>query len=210
MKKKIYLIGIFLILILGYFQIKNLVHQKSLVACIAQLEKLSKESNLYLSSDIEPFHLFPVNEKNGYRSTLFGYKDKKGKIILPATFTQAQPFTEGKAGVADRNWWWGFIDSNGQLAIPYQFQHVSPFFGGVAAFSGIKGDETRQGFIDKSGNVIITLEDNGGSFTNDFYGFKNGYIKSSRIPWDPFGLHGNPHPRENIIVDCTGKVTEVK
>jgi WG containing repeat len=210
MKKRIYLIGISVAFILIYFQIKNLAYQKSLTACIAQLEKLAKESKLNHTSDIEPFQLFPVNEKNGYRSTVFGYKDKKGKIVLPATFTQAWPFSEGKAAIADRNWYWGFINPNGQIVIPYQFQRVSSFYGGVAAFSGIKGDKDKDGFIDKNGKILITLEDNGGYFADDFYGFKNGYIESSRLTWDPLELHGNPHPRVNISVDCTGKITEMK
>lgn len=210
--KRIYLIVIviFLALTLAYFRAKKLNHQGSFNNCVAQLKQLEKESDSNPRHIINPFQLFPVNAENMYRPTVFGYKDRHGKIVLPASFTQARRFFEGKAAVADKNWYWGFIDSKGQLTIPYKFTGVSDFYGGVAAFAGIKGDYSKQGFIDKNGKIIIVLNGNGGDFANDFSGFKNGRITSSRWAWDPLGLHGNPHPRVNVLIDCTGEVSEVK
>lgn len=204
--KPMYLLSIVIVITLVLLQARGLVHQRALTACIAQLEQIAQEADLNPEFEIEPFHLFPVNAENGYRPTVFGYKDREGTIVLPATFTQARSFREGKAAVADKNWYWGFIDPKGQLAIPYQFGHVSDFYGGVAAFYGIRGDKSKQGFIDKNGKIIILLKDNGGSFTTNFYGFKTGYTQSSRRRWDPLGLHGNPHPRVSLSIDCTGQV----
>lgn len=193
---------------LAGLQIKRLVHQRSLSACIAHLERLANEADRNPNPVIEPFQAFPVNAENGYRPTIFGYKDQEGKAILPETFTQAEPFREGKAAVANKNWAWGFINPEGQLVIPYQFGSISSFYGGVAAFSGIDGEKSKEGFIDKNGTVIILLKSDGGSFISNFLGFKDGYIQSNRLAWAPF--HGNPRPTENISIDCTGKVTEIK
>ncbi|PSR14869.1 hypothetical protein C8255_23620 [filamentous cyanobacterium CCP3] len=193
---------------LAGLQIKRLVHQRALSACIAQLERLANEADRNPNPVIEPFQAFPVNAKNGYRPTVFGYKDQEGKTILPETFIQAKSFREGKAAVANRNWAWGFIDPEGQLVIPYRFGSVSNFYDGVAAFSGIDGKKPKQGFIDKNGTVIILLKSDGGSFVSNFLGFKHGYIQSTRFAWAPF--HGNPHPTVSISIDCTGRVTERK
>jgi hypothetical protein len=211
--KRRYLIAIavpiFLVLTLVYFKAKKFTHQGSLNECIAKLKQLEKESDSNPPDVMSPFQLFSVNAENNYRTTVFGYKNWKGKVVLPASFTQARRFFEGKAAVADKNWYWGFINSEGQLTIPYKFAGVSDFHGGVAAFTGIKGDDSRAGFIDKDGRIIILLNDYGGSFATDFSGFGNGYIRSSRWAWNP--LHeGNPHPRESILIDCTGEVSKVK
>ncbi|MFM2312712.1 MAG: hypothetical protein RLZZ04_1988 [Cyanobacteriota bacterium] len=211
--KRIYLIvvAIFLTLAAAYFRAKKLHHQIFFNDCVAKLQKLERESDSNPRYIINPFQLFPVNAENMYRPTVFGYKDRHGKIVLHASFTQARRFFEGKAAVADKNWYWGFIDSKGQLTIPYKFTGVSDFHGGVAAFTGIKGDYSKQGFIDKNGKIIIVLNGNGGDFATDFSGFKNGRITSSRPAWDPLGLHdGNPHPYVRVLIDCTGEVSEVK
>jgi hypothetical protein len=209
--KRILLIAIPILLVSALFDFhsKKLTHMSSLNECIAKLKQLEKESDSNPPDVMSPFQLFPVNAENNYRPTVFGYKDRKGKVVLPASFTQAKHFFEGKAAVADNDWYWGFIDSEGQLTIPYKFAGVSDFHGGVAAFIGIKGDDSKAGFIDKDGRIIILLDDHGGYFATDFSGFRNGYMRSSRRAWNPFH-DGNPHPSESILIDCTGKVSKVK
>ncbi len=212
LNKSRYLIAIFLVIAasatFGYSQIKDAIHHGDLSQCITNLKKLEKEVNSNPKSVMIPFQVFPVNEKNRYKPTMFGYKDSKGHIVMPATFTQARDFSESKAAVADKNWYWGFIDLKGQLTIPYQFSYVSDYYGGVAAFVSIRGDKDKSGFIDQNGKIVVTLDDNGGYFASDFYGFENGYVKSSRWAWDPLGMNGNPHPTVSISIDCTGRVVE--
>ncbi|MBE9158121.1 WG repeat-containing protein [Nodosilinea sp. LEGE 06152] len=193
---------------LAGLQIKALVHQRALSACIAHLERLANEADSNPNPVVEPFQALPVNIENEYRPTTFGYKNREGEAILPETFTQARAFMEGKAAVANRNWAWGFIDPEGQLVIPYQFGSISDFHDGVAAFSGVNGDKAKEGFIDKDGIIIVLLKSDGGFFVSDFLGFKNGHVQSNRWAWAPF--HGNPRPVVNISIDCTGKVTETK
>lgn len=196
--------------LLTLMQLKTSFSRRALSSCIAQLEQLAREADSNQDSIMEPFQLFPVNTENGYRPTVFGYEDSEGKIVLPATFTQARHFREGVAAVANENWYWGFINSEGQQIIPYQFGSVSNFHGGVAAFQGIRGDKHKAGFINRRGEIIILLGSDGGSFTSDFLGFTKGRMKSTRWAWNPLGTHGNPHPRVDIIIDCTGRVIEAK
>jgi len=53
----------------------------------------------------------------------YGFKDAKGKIIIPAIYDAAGDFSEGLARVnlgftMSSNGKWGFIDTTGKLVIP--------------------------------------------------------------------------------------------
>ncbi len=83
----------------------------------------------------------------------WGYRDAKGKVVIPARYEAAQPFLpEGIAAVADKNGW-AYIDAQGRVVIrPFLFDNGPDYFReGLARF--VTGGEF--GFFDRRGKVII-------------------------------------------------------
>lgn len=64
----------------------------------------------------------------------YGFKNAKGKTVIPANYGYAQAFQEGLAAVKDIDTGrWGFIDKRGTLAIPYRYTKVTPFERGTSS-----------------------------------------------------------------------------
>jgi hypothetical protein len=131
-----------------YQQPSNAQSSEDLRACIAEFEKIRVEA-----AKIKPVNLFPFLQ--GYQQ--LGYRDKKGEVIIPPRFTEARNFSQGRAVVADRNWYKGFINSKGELIIPHKFVWVSDFSKEIAVFSGTKENREQKGLIDLRGNIVLTL-----------------------------------------------------
>ena len=55
----------------------------------------------------------------------FGFIDKTGKLVIPAQFDDAEPFSKGLAVVKIKGKY-GFIDKAGKLVIPAKFDEVNP------------------------------------------------------------------------------------
>jgi hypothetical protein len=195
-----------IIIFFAYYAIGETSHNIQFQACKAKLAKLKVESARISPGNLVPFQLSPINESTRYKSSLFGFKDTKGNLVLSPNFTQARAFSEGRSAVSNRNWYWGFMDSTGKMITPYNFTGVSDFHDGLAAFAGIK-DKDISGFVNRNGQIEIELDTNPGEyFTGDFYGFKDGYIETSKSAWDPLNMHDNPHPSISVKIDCTGRV----
>ena len=96
-----------------------------------------------------PPSLFPVRIDG-----MYGYIDKKGKLVLKAQFAGGSRFSEGLAAVqmrkAERV---GFIDETGNLVIPLQFDLADPFSEGFAAVM----KNRKWGFIDRTGQLVIPM-----------------------------------------------------
>jgi WG containing repeat len=200
MIKKIYLIGTFLAAACSLVSV--LYHQQSkaeavaeLAACIAKFERINLET-----SRIRPVVLKPFREQHQQ----LGYKNFKGEVVIPATFTEARHFFYGRAVVADANWHKGFIGEKGELVIPFQFVWVSDFSNGVAIFSGTKKDRDLNGVIDLTGQILFTFK--GASPSPDFVGFDQ-YGRTSVYVNNSFWDFGNPVSKQSGYVDCTGKVS---
>jgi hypothetical protein len=101
----------------------------------------------------------------------FGYVDKTGKIVIAASFEDAEDFSEGLAPVrmpVDLSWCLeddsgsrvgstkkrGYIDKSGRIVIPAHFEYAGPFMEGLAGVSNC----SKSGFIDKTGKLIIPLQ----------------------------------------------------
>ena len=82
-----------------------------------------------------------------------GFRDKKGKVIIPAQYNEARPFSEGLAPVADEGAW-GFIDSTGKLVIPFQYDYTEGFSEQLA----IVQKDSFWGYIDKKGILLIPCQ----------------------------------------------------
>ncbi len=87
--------------------------------------------------------LIPVKEKNK-----FGFIDSTGKMIIPAKFHAAQPFSDGLAAVRE-NGYYGYINTKGVYIIPPQYDYAEPFSEGIAR---VYKNGTSE-FIDKSKNI---------------------------------------------------------
>lgn len=138
----------------------------------------------------------------------WGFMDQTGKLVIEATFEDAENFSEGLAPVKVRGevvWcpadasgnrsgatmMYGYIDKTGQMIIPAVFNSAEPFSEGVAAVS--KCDEAY--FIDKSGktvisgNFIYTSSFSGGLAhveTMTKSGLLEGYVdKTGKTIWPP-------------------------
>jgi hypothetical protein len=99
-----------------------------------------------------------------------GVIDRTGKFVIPPTYEQIRPFSEGLAAVEVR--WgdivrYGFIDRTGKMVIAPQFLNAGPFHEGLAPVEipdvveeekvpriarAVRG---RWGYIDRQGQVII-------------------------------------------------------
>jgi hypothetical protein len=94
--------------------------------------------------------LYPVTVAGG----AMGYVDKTGKMILPAQYAEAAPFSEGLAAVRLQAFGlWGYIDRSGKTIIEPQFADASPFSEGLAA---IRVDVNGAwGFTDTAGALAM-------------------------------------------------------
>lgn len=74
-----------------------------------------------------------------------GFMDRRARIVIPAKFDFALPFSEDRAAVCSgckeaaegehkirRGGKWGFIDRTGRLVIPFRYDEVERFSGGKA------------------------------------------------------------------------------
>lgn len=115
---------------------------------------------------------------------LYGYVDRSGKLVIPAKYQDARPFSEGFAAVAlDSSQAWsgrsasfsyGFIDTTGKLAFPAKFSKVGDFHEGLAYVEISYGIG---GFIDTKGKLVIQFEGESSRFSSGLapvqYTYKN-------------------------------------
>ncbi len=81
----------------------------------------------------------------------WGYRSRETqKVIIPNQFEQAQPFSEGLAGVRIQGRW-GYINRSGKVVIPPRFEDVGRFHAGLAAVQW-KG---RVGAINRKGKPVL-------------------------------------------------------
>jgi len=95
----------------------------------------------------------------GKGTSLWGFIDKEGKLVIPRKFNYVEDFYEGLAifvetYVTEDNriiCKRGFIDKKGAIAIPAQYRFAKAFSGGLAAVEIDK----KWGYIDRKGTVVI-------------------------------------------------------
>jgi WG containing repeat len=85
----------------------------------------------------------------------FGFIDRTGKMVIAPQFESTDRFSEGLAFVK-KNKQVGYIDRQGKFALRSRFDPTQPFSDGLTpiSISWLKG---RQGFIDKTGVVVLRL-----------------------------------------------------
>lgn len=112
---------------------------------------------LFFFDKINAQNLKPFEANNG----LYGYKDDKGKIVIPAQYVTATYFFTG----VDKAWVYNgtkfaLIDKKNKLIIPFKYSYVNFFQEGLAVvatntkFMEVGGN---YGFVNKNGKEIIPL-----------------------------------------------------
>ena len=84
---------------------------------------------------------------------MYGYIDKTGKMVIPAVFNSAEPFSEGVAAVSkcDETF---FINQTGKTVISGGFRYASSFSGGLAHFETMTDDGLLVGYVDRAGKIV--------------------------------------------------------
>ncbi|MBY0543293.1 MAG: WG repeat-containing protein, partial [Sphingobacteriaceae bacterium] len=106
---------------------------------------LSSKNNQTTSISIEGLTLFKSNNK-------YGFKDKKGNTVVPATYDFADVFSNDRAIVGLNNKY-GLIDKKGNIIVPLVYDRISAFTNGNA----IVTLNNKSGFIKENGEIIVPI-----------------------------------------------------
>ncbi len=104
------------------------------------------------------------------RQARHGFIDRRGKLVIPARFEDAQGFAEGLAGVK-LDGKWGYLDKTGAMAIPAQFARIEDFAEVHRFREGLAVVETARGtaVINRQGRVVIKSRGPGFSRFSSFF-----------------------------------------
>lgn len=138
-------------------------------------------------------------------TTLYGYIDTSGELVIEPQFVRASAFSGGLAAAAveiDGRVRSGLIDKTGAWVIEPRFDGISPFSEGLAvvvevgSYAGVDDFET-YGYIDKTGSVVIPMQySEAGSFSGGIAavlfrdarsGSPNYIDKTGRVIWPAGG-----------------------
>lgn len=125
-------------------------------------------------------------------TSLWGYKDESGNVVIEPEFDRAHPFFEGRA-IVQKYKALTFIDENGKPITDYKFKEAANFSQGLAVVT--EGDKF--GFIDKDGNLVIDyIYDNATSFQGEGYALVVLDGKTIKIDKNGNDITPTPSPEE--------------
>lgn len=111
----------------------------------------------------------------------WGYCNAQGILAIPAQFTDAGPFSEGRAAVKTGDKW-GYIDTAGKIMIPAAYEEAGYFSEGLA----LAKKDGLYGYINTKGEEVL-------KFQYEYaYPFQNGYARVSQ-------KHQSKDDRKNMI-----------
>jgi hypothetical protein len=118
-------------------------------------------------------------EESGFK---WGYVNKKGRLIIKASFDECKNFSDGLAVIRVKGKW-GYIDKTGKMTVPPQFQEAYDF------------SESRA-IVKKYGSKYSIIDSNGNMLTEDSYDEIKSYsdgLAAVRIKnnWTYIDLEGN-------------------
>jgi hypothetical protein len=117
-----------------------------------------------------------------YKNGRWGYADQRGKVVIPARFDAALPFTQGLArvGLVDEelpeigarpNIKWGYIDERGRVVVELRYAALRDFSENLAAAAVLDAERPEQsslvrgdrrnlkwGYVDRSGREVIPMQ----------------------------------------------------
>ncbi len=152
--------------------------------------------------------LFPAL-KNGK----YGYININGAFIIPPTFTDANPFSEGLAAVhvgghsfiaggekpylSTEGGKWGYIDRAGEIKIAPQFDVANRFSDGLVLAAIRGGAEGEAGYIDQKG--LFKIAPKYSSSRSESFAHGMAFVHLAKIPASPeFNL------KRGVNVDSSG------
>lgn len=121
-----------------------------------------------------------------YQKKLWGYRDAKGKVVIPAVLLEAKDFSEGVALISMKDksgiQKWGYIDSIGKFVIDLKYtKEPGSFSNGLAV---VVNKEDKCFFINKRGEIVSKAY----SGATDFH---NGLAVIMDEQWDKFIINTN-------------------
>lgn len=126
---------------------------------------------IFVLQEAEIVHPFNENlagfaaVRNDNSEYIYGFIDKKGKIIINPQFKSIGVFSEGKCAVTNEEGKVGYIDKDGKIIINYQFSIGYPFKNNKA----IVLFEGKYGLIDDAGKYLINPQFDDMEFDGDKY-----------------------------------------
>ncbi|MEF3306335.1 WG repeat-containing protein [Paenibacillus sp. GYB003] len=105
----------------------------------------------YIGSYREGRAVFAERGEDG--PSMYGYLDLQGKEAIPARFSEANDFADGKAVVRTKDGEYALIDPDGTTLASYPYAFVGNPGDGLLAFR--KEADGKYGYMDEKGNVVI-------------------------------------------------------
>src|SRR5215204_5718034 len=115
-----------------------------------------------------------------YENGRWGYADRSGRVVIPAQFDAALPFTNGLARVgvvneelpeieARPNIKWGYIDERGRVMVELRYAVLHDFSEGLVAAAVLDAERPERpgrgerrnlkwGYLARSGNEVIAMQ----------------------------------------------------
>jgi len=88
----------------------------------------------------------------------WGYIDITGNVVIPLIYDYAWTFSEGLAAVK-KDGKYGFINKIGEVVIPFLYSTAFNFSEGLAIVTNYDDEENWHRYIDKTGAMVIPLND---------------------------------------------------
>lgn len=122
----------------------------------------------------EDLAAFSTRDKKG--NVRWGYRNKRGAIVINPQFNLAFPFYQGKAQVKNKDGKYGLINAKGKLVVPYQFQKA--LLGINDQGISIAGNKDEYGLIDAQGKYLINPQ-----FKAIYFGPENTFVVHDGERW---------------------------
>lgn len=97
---------------------------------------------------------FTKVDQNG--QWLYGYINREGDIMIPAEYSSATDFNNGKAVVQRKDEKYQMIDEQGNVIQTFNYAYVGGVSEGLLPFK--ENQDGKFGFIDEAGNVVIPAQ----------------------------------------------------
>lgn len=114
-------------------------------------KELTSRAYSYIGDYKEGRVLFSITDEKG--KNLYGFLNRWGKEVIPASYQSATDFKDGKSVVELKNGGYALINLTGKVLQMYHFAFVGDYGEGLLAFQ--KSPEGKFGFMNEQGKVII-------------------------------------------------------
>lgn len=195
--------------VLRYIDVNGNQVFKSLTDQMGQVS-ITRKDMLFIRPVSDGLVAFCVPDKESdANSNLWGFRDKTGKVVVPAKYDEVQDFSNGLAAVGTgtiANRKWGYIDTKGNMVIPQKFS-IQPSRFDNSGLAMVVNKDMETMFINKQGEVVsekykrdlVSPFCNGKAlFTNnknrnDVYSVNTDYVYLIDSNFKPFKYLGNYH-----------------